>query len=181
MENSLGLKPDIYQDITRALNFLHAKFPALRALTFEAQEFTGNSTGILATPSMSRIYINVEAFNALDVDAYVREWHGLVVDPTPYGVIIHECGHVMDKLLLRKLGAKKYNAFWEKHLVHPSAPSNAYTTPYGQENQSEAAAETFALYVRNKPLPSAFGRTQLDTAHAVWSEALSTLKQPLLY
>jgi len=174
-----GLPAPLSKELDRGLSRLH-KFPLLRGLKFTDGSDTLRGSNILATKSIASISLNVDYMRSSALDSYERDWHGMKADPTPYGVVVHEGGHVMNDHLMRKLGTRKYNAFLEKHFQNPQSISNEHTTPYGQENMYEAVAEAFVMYLQGHgPAGSAFARSQFETSQALWTEALGLLKQPL--
>lgn len=173
-----GLPASVSNELQRGLARLH-RFPLLSSLRFTDGSDTLQGSNTLATKSTSSIALNVADLMSGALDGFARDWDGMLADPSIYGVVIHEGGHVMNDHLMRKLGARKYNVFLEKHFVTPHSISSEHTTPYGQENVYEAMAEAFVMYLRGRGLDgSAFAKSQLRTATAIWDEALTILKQP---
>lgn len=110
---------------------------------------------------------------------FEKEWQGLVVDPTPKGILVHEFGHVAIKQLSEKHGLEKV---WDISRKYANIPdervgiSNARSpSPYGSENLSEFQAETFVAFYRQRTESGAF-ETQ-SIANAMWKELLSLGKR----
>lgn len=176
------LPASIQAEVDKGLAKAVARWPSLAGIRVEAgdpERFTGNSSNILATKSKTAISYNGRLFADPSFwPVYVKEWTECAVDPTPAGVIIHECGHVADGQLLDKLGAKRYNLFVARILpgIDLKAISNEFGTPYGQENWPECVAEMFALWVSGKPLfDNSLGQAQYDNAVRYWSAAKGLL------
>jgi hypothetical protein len=155
---------------------LKKEHPQLEKVQIKPLNTETYSEDTLATKSKSAIYLNMEKFNDREFMAnYAKEWKGLIVDPTPAGIVRHEVGHILDGALLDKLGSDKYSKLVDKYMPD----GYMHTTAYGMENRWEFMAETYSTY---KTGITGFNegnqkvhKKNLEVAKGLWTEVLREL------
>jgi hypothetical protein len=130
---------------------------------------------IHATKSLHTLVLNPATWlHPEKLERHGKEWHGLVVDSTVSGIIIHEMGHILANRILQKLGTDEYNKIRFKHLKDPrSIDMTEAPSVYGQEHSSEFEAEAFVAMVRDRAVPSGFAEAALRTSKDFWADMLS--------
>lgn len=180
IDPELKLSANTRAAIEDTMHKLSARYPSLAGVRVRAGDWLEGSE-TLATKSKDAVILNAskwadEAFIA----KYAKDWDGCLIDPSPGGVIAHECGHILDGQLLEKLGSRKYNNFLKKQGIDVQAIGNEQTTPYGMENSFEFMAESFAAYHAQHGAPGAhkdIAAAQLATANRLWTAIDKELKK----
>jgi hypothetical protein len=178
-DKDLQLPKEIAIQIASAMNDLSIRIPSLSLVNINRADWIEESD-VLATKSHNAIYLNKPRWCDVDFwQKYRKDWEGCIVDPTPYGVIIHEVGHILDGQLLGALGSKKYNVFIESYVNDLEKISSEYTSAYGQENIFEFMAESFSCYFLQKcAQPTVFNDFQLENSMMLWNKALEIIANP---
>jgi hypothetical protein len=178
-DGELQLPAEITALITSAMDDLSVRIPSLALININRGDWIEESD-VLATKSHNAIYLNESRWRDVNFWAnYKKDWDGCMVDPTPYGVIVHEAGHILDGQLLNTLGSKKYNTFLKSYIDDPSNISGEYVSAYGQENIFEFMAESFSCYFFQRcAQPTPFNDFQLENATRLWDKALDIIENP---
>lgn len=169
--------PDnIAKEIRRAMQDLCREFPTLSHIHIRPQDV--HNEFAMVTKSNTSVYVNEKLFSDEHLAKHAKEWDGLLVLPTAYGIIVHECGHILDGQLMAKMGARKYNKWLDRWIEDRVGIWNTHTTPYGQESPFEFMAETFSVHFLRHTANGAhvdFQASHLKIADEIWTEARQIL------
>lgn len=176
IDPELNLPDNIKASIEAAMNDLASRFPSLGMIDISRADWI-EGTDVLATKSNNSIYLNRLYWTDLDFwEKYKKDWQGALIDPTPYGVIVHEAGHILDGQLQRALGADEYNRFIEAYVNDVGSISGEYTSAYGQENIFEFMAESFScFYFQKCAQHTIWNEFQLNNCTTLWQKALEII------
>ena len=178
----MNLPPDIETVVRDTMTRLSKDYPVLASIDIlPGDPIVMDASGSLATKSQAAIYLHPHVW--LDhgkLKKHAKDWDEAMVDPSIAGLIIHEVGHILDGVVLRKLGSKKYNALLGTFIRDfngiwgDEAPS-----AYGQENVFEFIAEAFTAFYQNKHAlhhENDLTRRSMDIAKRLWAEFNKVLK-----
>ena len=173
----VDLPPEVHAQVTHALNDVAKLFPSVAGIGVKDGDWLRGSD-TLATKSNNDLYLNTDLWTKPGFFAqYQKDWDGCVVDPSPYGVVVHELGHILAGQALAGLGPRAYNKVLKSAFGDINAISNSETTPYGMENVHEAVAEDFAQVVYGKPQGNNdLYQKSYDTSVNLWKSLVKGIK-----
>ena len=174
----VNVTDSVGKEIRRAMKDLCSEFPSLSHIHIKPLE--NNLDWIMATKSKTSLYINEKLFVDDHLSKYAKEWDGMLVEPTAYGIVVHECGHILDGQLLDKMGARKYNKWLDRWIEDRTGIWNTHTTAYGQENSFEFMAETFSVHFLRHTANGVhrdFQTSHQQVADEIWTEARQILRR----
>jgi hypothetical protein len=178
----MELPTDIDAVVRDTMNRLAKDYPVLSAIEIRPGDAeVMDASGSLATKAHDAIYLHPHIW--LDhgrLKKHAKDWDEAMVDPSIAGLIIHEAGHILDGLVLRRLGAKKYNALLGSFIRDFTGIYNdEAASAYGQENIFEFVAEAFTAFYQNKHalrLENDLTRKSMDVSKRLWAEFNKVLK-----
>lgn len=172
--------PDaVEEEIRGIMNKLCADFPTLSHINVdEGDPATMENT--LATKSLTTLILNPHYWHDPEkIKVHLEQWHGLQVEPTLVGVIIHECGHILSNQAQRNK-PRKFNQILQLHLRDLSGIWNDESpSPYGQENIFEFIAEAFTAHYLGHTSAGQhadLANASMAVCNAIWADMRKLLK-----
>lgn len=175
----IQLPQAVEDEIRGIMNKLCVDFPSLSHVYVREgdPEIMENT---LATKDLKSLILNAHYFRDPEkMRVHFEMWHGLQVEPTLVGTIIHECGHILANQALRNK-PRKFNQLLKTHLEDLSSIGNYESpSPYGQENTSEFLAEAFTAHYLGHGAADKHPDLELPSmavCNAIWMDMRKLLK-----
>jgi hypothetical protein len=175
----IQLPPAVEEEIRGIMNKLCLDFPTLSHV-YVREGDPESMENVLATKDLKSLILNAHYFRDPEkMRVHFETWHGLQVEPTLVGTIIHECGHILANQALRNK-PRKFNQLLKEHLGDISSISNEKSpSAYGMENDSEFLAEAFTAHYLGHSAADMhpdFAASTLAVSNAVWIAMRKLLK-----